>query len=195
MKFFTSDLHFGDDESIISDGRPYKDAHDFQTKVIKQWNKVAGKDDIIYAIGDFIDCHSPDTKKPVEMLGVVRKIKAKVVLILGNNEERIIKYHFGGDYEKFREYCLSLGYLDVKKNDVVAIEGNNFYLTHKAKDHIDSMLNLFGHSHKAMGIYKTFGFHIGCDLNNYQLYSEKDIMKLLEKKQQYWDKDENLRLV
>ena len=57
------------------------------------------------------------------------------------------------------------------------------------------MLNLFGHSHKAMGLYKSFGFNIGCDLNNYNLYSEDDIMFLLGKKSKFWDKDENLKLI
>ena len=57
------------------------------------------------------------------------------------------------------------------------------------------MLNLFGHSHKAMGIYKSFGFNVGCDLNNYMPYSENDIIYLLQKKQEFWDKDENLKLI
>lgn len=195
MKFFTSDLHFGSDESIITDARPFKDASDFENQVIKQWNKVTRKDDVIYVIGDLIDCHSADTLKPVKELEVVKKIKAKIVLILGNNEERIIKYHFDDDYDKFREHCLALGYLDVKREDDIIIGGVEFHLTHKAKDHVEGKLNLFGHSHKAMGQYKSFGFHIGCDLNNYQPYSEKDIMKLVQKKYEYWDKDQNLRLV
>ena len=195
MKFFTSDLHFGSDESIVTDDRPFKNAVDFEKRVIKQWNKVTRKDDVIYAIGDFIDCHSAENVKAVRQLEIVKKINAKVVLIIGNNEERIIKYFFDCDYDKFREYCLALGYLDVKRTDDITIEGIDFHLTHKPIDHVADKLNLFGHSHKAMGQYKTFGFNIGCDLNNYQLYSEKDIMKLVEKKHQYWDKDQNLRLV
>ena len=46
-----------------------------------------------------------------------------------------------------------------------------------------------------MGIYKSFGFNVGCDLNHFKLYSENDIKQLLKMKSLYWDKDENLKLV
>ena len=83
---------------------------------------------------------------------------------------------------------------DVKQNDVVDVLGTKFFVTHKPKDCNFDMLNLFGHSHKSMGLYKSFGFNIGCDLNNYCLYSEDDIKKLLNQKH-LWDKDENLKLI
>ena len=195
MKFFTSDLHFGSDETIKSDMRPFKSSKQFEKVTIKKWNKITKKDDIIYVVGDLVDCHSENDKNCVKLLSVVKKIKAQVILILGNNEERIIKYYFDNDLDKFKSYCLGLGFLDVKQCDTVDISGTTFYLTHKPKNHKPEMLNLFGHSHKAMGLYKSFGFNIGCDLNNYQLYSESDILHLLNKKQKYWDKDENLKLI
>ena len=126
-------------------------------------------------------------------MSLVKKIKAKVVLILGNNEERIIKYFFDGNFDKFKDYCLSIGFTSVKENDIINICNTTFFLTHKPKHHNGEMLNLFGHSHKALGLYKPFGFNIGCDLNNYRPYSEKDIQILLDKKEKYWDKDENLK--
>ena len=57
------------------------------------------------------------------------------------------------------------------------------------------MLTLFGHSHNAMGIYKSFGFNIGCDLSHFHLYDENDIMHFLDMKTNFWDKDENLKLI
>ena len=126
---------------------------------------------------------------------LVKKVKAKIVLILGNNEQRIIKYFFNNNFESFKQYCLSLGFYDVKYNDTVKINKTIFFLTHKPKECKTDMLNLFGHSHKAMGLFKSFGFNIGCDLNNYELYSEQDIENLLYKKLNFWDKDENLKLI
>ena len=46
-----------------------------------------------------------------------------------------------------------------------------------------------------MGVYKSFGFHIGCDLNHFRLFSESDINAFLIAKKEYWDKDENLKLI
>lgn len=194
MLFFTSDLHFGSEEAIETNDRPFKNAKSFMQKTIKNWNKLAKKADIIYVIGDFIDCHEKNLMC-LKFLSVVKKIKAKIILIIGNNEERIIKWFFNNDFEKFRNHCLKLGYLDVKKNDVVNVAKTTFFLTHKPKDHSTEMLNLFGHSHKSMGLYKSFGFNIGCDLFNYNLYGEKDIKTLLQRKSLWWDKDENLKLV
>lgn len=195
MNFFTSDLHFGSENTIKSDNRPFKNAKVFQKKIIKNWNKTAKKDDIIYVIGDLIDCHSNTNNECVKKLQIVKKIKANVILIVGNNEERIIKYFFNNDYEKFKTYCLNCGFSNVCNNLTININNTSFYLTHKPKNHNPAMLNMFGHSHKAMGIYKSFGFNIGCDLNNYNLYSEDDILFLLEKKYKFWDKDENLKLI
>ena len=194
MLFFTSDLHFGSDNSIKFNSRPFKNAKSFIRKTIKNWNKFAKKTDIIYVIGDFVDCHS-ENDKSVEHLSIVKKIKAKIILIIGNNEERVIKYHFDNDFIKFKNYCISLGFFDVKKDDFVDIDGNKFYITHKPINHRDDMLNLFGHSHKSMGLYKSFGFNIGCDLNNYLLYSENDIKDFIQRKQDIWDKDKNLKLI
>lgn len=195
MNYFTSDLHFGSEETIKFDNRPFKNAKSFIHHAVKTWNKQAKKNDIIYVIGDFADCHSETNRDCLKYFEIVKDIKSKVVLILGNNEKRIIKYFFNNDFKQFKEYCLSLGFLDIKENDVISIKGHQFYLVHKPKDHNKEMLSLFGHSHKAMGIYKSFGFNIGCDLNNYRLYNEKDIMDLLNKKIKYWDKDENLKLI
>lgn len=195
MIFFTSDLHFGGEETIVSDLRPFKNAKEFAKQAIKNINKLTQKEDVLYVIGDFIDCHSETKRSCLDWLSYVKKIKSKVVLILGNNEKRMIKYFFENDTNKFKDYCLSLGFYDVKENDYIKIESTEFYLTHKPKDCKVGMLNLFGHSHKGMGIYKSFGFNIGCDLNNYRPYSELDIKQLLLKKEKYWDKDENLKLI
>lgn len=195
MRFFSSDLHFGSDQTIKFDKRPFKNWNAFTKYITKTWNKQAGKDDVIYIIGDFVDCHDENNFACVNILNLVKKFKAKVVLIVGNNEERIIKYFFNNSFDEFKKYCISLGFFDVRKDDIIEINGIKFYLTHKPKNHNENMLNLFGHSHKAMGLYKSFGFNIGCDLNNYMLYSENEILELLDKKLKYWDKDENLKLI
>ena len=100
MQFFTSDLHFGSEETIKLDKRPFKNANDFEKKIIKNWNKSTQKDDMIFIIGDFVDCHSDSDESCVKMLSLVKKIKAKVTLILGNNESRIIKYYFDNNSSK-----------------------------------------------------------------------------------------------
>ena len=62
-------------------------------KILKIWNKQAGKDDIIYHLGDFSNFNKFDSESYKTTYDYVKKIKAKVILIIGNNEERIIKYY------------------------------------------------------------------------------------------------------
>ena len=116
MYFFTSDTHFGDDGVIKQDLRPFKNAKQFAKVLINTWNKQAKKDDTIFVIGDFVDCDGDGYDSWKQSLLLVKKIKAQVVLILGNNEERVIKYYFDNDFEKFKEYCLNVGFKDVCKN-------------------------------------------------------------------------------
>ena len=150
MKFFTSDLHLGSDDTIKFDCRPFKNAKQFKKYIIKSWNKKTTKNDTIYVVGDFVDCHSSTNKKCLDNLKIAKKIKAKIILIVGNNEERIIKYYFNNNFDEFKNYCLNQGFYDIKKDDIININNNDFYLIHKPKYYHKEMLNLFGHSHKAM---------------------------------------------
>jgi len=192
MKFFTSDTHFNDADTLIVDNRPFKSAKEFDKFVISTWNKQAKAGDTIYMLGDFVDCNGLGCENWKKAIKYVQLIKADVVLIIGNNEERVIKYWFDGDFEKFREFCLDVGFKEVCKNLIIEVCGKPFYLTHKPKNRRDDMLNLFGHTHRSCGLYKPFGFNIGCDLNHFRLFDENDIKKFLKMKEMFWDKDEVL---
>lgn len=195
MYYFTSDLHLGNNYNLILNKRPFKDYKQFERYLVKTWNSQVAGNDIIYIIGDLVDCHNKDNDTWKKSLNIVKKINSKIILIMGNNEERVVKYFFNNDFEAFRQYCLKLGYLDVKYHDKIKIKHRTFYLTHKPINHSKTMLTLFGHSHNAMGIYKSFGFNIGCDLSHFHLYDENDIMHFLDMKTNFWDKDENLKLI
>ena len=194
MYFFTSDLHLNSKQTLITDNRPFKTVEKFNENLIKIWNKQVTKKDTIYIVGDFFDCHDEKNNDWEKCFNFLKKIKAKIILILGNNEMRIVKYFFNDNFESFKDYCIKKGFFDVKLNDSIQICGQVFFITHKPKDCSNYCLNLFGHSHRAMGVYKSFGFNIACDLNHFKLYSEKDIEFLIYMKNTYWDKDENLKL-
>lgn len=187
MYFFTSDLHFCDKETIDFDDRPFKSAKQFDKYVLKTWNKQAKKGDTIFVIGDFVDCDGAESCLWKTSLQYVKKVKADIVLICGNNEERVIKYFFDNDFEAFRKYCIQCGFKDVCKNLTLNIDGADFYLVHKPRDCKMDMLNLFGHVHRSVGLYRPYGFNIGCDHNHFRLYSEQNIRNLLKMKEEFWD--------
>lgn len=194
MYFFTSDTHFGDEEILKQDLRPFKNAKQFAKKLINTWNKQAKKDDVIYVIGDFIDCDGAGYDSWKKALLLVSKIKAKVVLIVGNNEQRVIKYYFDNNFESFKNYCLSIGFIDVLENTIIHMHGMDFFLTHKPLNYNPNYFNLFGHMHASGGLYKPFGINVGCDLSHFRLFSENDILHFVDKKAKYWDKDKHLNM-
>ena len=194
MQYFSSDIHFDDTETLKNDNRPFKSPKEFDKFLIKLWNKQAKRGDVIYVVGDFIDCDGEGFDSWKKTLLYVNKLKADVVLIMGNNEDRVVKYYFDNDFEAFRKYCIDIGFKEVYKNLDININGKEFHLTHKLINTKEGKINLFGHSHRSLGLYTPVGFNIGCDLNHFRLYSEEDIEKLISMKEKYWDKDKNLNM-
>ena len=194
MNYFTSDTHFGDDSILKQDLRPFKNAKQFAKRLIKTWNRQAKRDDVIYVVGDFLDCDGVGYDSWKNSLKLVKKIKAKVVLIIGNNEQRVVKYYFDDNFEKFKEYCLEVGFADVLVNTIIKMRDKEFFLTHKPFDYNPNYFNLFGHMHASGGLYKPFGLNVGCDLSHFRLLSENDIFHFIEKKAKYWDKDKHLNM-
>ena len=194
MFYFSSDIHFSDKDTLLNDNRPFKSTKQFDKFIIRTWNKQTKKDDTIYVIGDFVDCNGEGHDSWKKSILYVKKLKANVILILGNNEERVIKHYFNNNFEEFKKYCLSIGFKEVYKNLTISLNGITFYLVHKPKDYKKGYLNLFGHMHRSGGLYKPFGFNIGCDLNHFRLYNEKDIEHLLYMKEKYWNTDKSLNI-
>ena len=187
--FFTADTHFAtfDKDAFTRDYRPFKKPSKMNKAIIKIWNKQAKKGDTIYHIGDFISYNLRD-KEFVKNLSLVKKIKADVIIVMGNNEDRVLHYEFNDDYEKFEKFMLELGFKQVIRGGLdMELDGNKLYLNHFPSKHKEGVINLFGHIHKS-GLVKRFGFNVGVDNHYFKLFSEEDI-KELEDRRVYFDED------
>ena len=190
--FFTADTHFGlkDTKGVLQrDFRPFKTLTEMNETIINLWNTQVSDDDVIYHLGDFVNFNYTDIDSYQECFKLVQKIKAKVILILGNNEKRLLDERFGGDFEKFKSYLLECGFFDVYKHDVsLSLRGVEIYLTHKPIDHKEGVVNLFGHIHGGCFI-KKYGFNVGIDCHYLGLFSEDEIFNLIENRKLF---DENM---
>ena len=188
MNFFTADSHFSDnDKSVISrDYRPFCSLKEMNEEIIKTWNNQAKKEDVIYHLGDFVNYNWTDMDCE-RRLKFVQKLKAKVVLVLGNNEKRIMKNEFADNFENFREYLIKLGFFDVYENELrLKIGENEYKLVHEPNQaDKESGFNLFGHIHRCVFV-KRYGFNVGVDNHNFNLFSEEDI-KELESRRKFFD--------
>ena len=50
--FYISDLHFGHDNIIKYDNRPFKNTKEMEEKIIENWNNTVDNDDTVYILGD-----------------------------------------------------------------------------------------------------------------------------------------------
>lgn len=195
MNFFTADIHFCDESTMRSDNRPFKSVKEYDNFTIKQWNKVAKKGDTIYVVGDLLDCDGPNSKEWEQGLKLIKKINADIILIIGNNEQRVIKMFFNNNYNDFVKACKEHGIKEVYKNHDLEFANYKFHLTHQIKDGKKNRTNLFGHTHLCSGLYHPYGLCVSCDLNHFRLFTEEIILGYLKRKTNYWEPDENCNYV
>lgn len=201
MLYFTSDTHFGVDAFAIlkREMRLYEDPMEYAAEQLELWNSQVNETDIIYHLGDFCNYNKQENDWH-SGIRLISHVKASVILIIGNNEQKVIKNEFNGNFEEFKKYCKNLGFKEVYENLTLSIQefkecnikqddARQLYLIHNPLYHKNNFINLFGHTHRAGGLYRTYGINVGTDLNHFRLYSEKDIMYLLGQKEQYWNSD------
>ena len=188
MFYFTADLHFGEEEIIEREARPFENIKEMEDAFVNNVNAVASKDDVLYVLGDWINynaqCHSE-----ISAFEIVRRIEPKVILIMGNNEQRILADVFAGDFEAMRTAVIDKGFSDFLPEGDVEFGGESFHLIHRPTDHKEGSLNLFGHTHRCTGLWKSFGLNVGIDLNYFRPFSETEILRLLKKKREWMDND------
>lgn len=195
MNYFTADIHFCDETSLRIDNRPFKNVKSYDKFIIKNWNKTAKAGDTIYVVGDLLDCEGPNCTEWVQGLKLIRKVKADIVLIIGNNEQRVVKLFFNNDYHAFVKVCKANGIKEVYKSLDLELVGKKFHLVHQIKDGKKNRINLCGHTHLCSGIYHPYGLCISCDLNHFRLFTEEIIMGYLDRKTKYWEPDENCNYI
>jgi len=80
-KLYISDLHFGHENIIKFDGRPFKNVEEMEDALVERWNSVVGNGDTVYILGDF--CWSAKTS---EWVRLCNRLKGSKQLILGNHD-------------------------------------------------------------------------------------------------------------
>jgi calcineurin-like phosphoesterase family protein len=140
MIYFTADTHFGSERVRFFSNRPFKSVKQTDKTMIKNWNKTAKKGDFVYHLGDFGDYM------------VIKKLKGKVILIMGNYEEDDMK-KLKMTFEEFKNYLIDLGFADVVsakgiKIKLEELDNEEINLTHKPLDCDTNSFNLFGHVHR-----------------------------------------------
>lgn len=185
--FFTSDWHFGCDDIIKRENRPFKNIEENEEYVINDINSRCGKEDKLYVVGDMITYNDNIKIDIKDIESVIKRINTKIVLIMGNNEQRLMRDRYNNDIRQFREECKKIGIETVREDDYISFGDRIFYINHYPRNQKEIYVNLFGHTHRVTGLYKEKGLNVGTDLNHFRVYSEEDILYLLSEKEKYWE--------
>lgn len=79
--FFTSDLHFGHENVIRFDNRPFNTVEEMDEELINRWNDKVGKGDLVYILGDLI------WKTAInEAVQIIKRLNGQIILIKGNHD-------------------------------------------------------------------------------------------------------------
>lgn len=179
--FFTSDTHFYHEAIIYMCDRPFINEEEMNNILIDNWNKVVGKNDIVFHLGDF--CFGG----PPKWINVLEKLNGHIYLIMGNHDFKNLK-------DNVTQY-----FVDVVQQMRIQIDGWTLYLNHYpylcyggAWNTDRKVGEVFGHVHSGPNckgkdfprlehLFST-QYDVGVDNNNYKPISWKEVKQIFEKR-------------
>ena len=175
MNLYTADLHFGHNNIIKHDHRPFFDTEEMDKCLIDLWNGRVYKDDTVYIIGDF--CFK--NGKPEEWY--LKQLKGHKILIIGNHDTELFKNPTAMSY-----------FEDVQQILTISDQDKRICLCHYPLAEWDGyyhgVWHIYGHIHnnknEAYSVMKDKerALNAGCMINNYTPVSFKE---LYENNQRY----------
>ena len=79
--FFTGDLHFGHENILAFDNRPFLSVEEMDAELVRRWNAKVSADDTVYVLGDMIRKSYGN-----EAVELIRSLNGRIILIKGNHD-------------------------------------------------------------------------------------------------------------
>lgn len=161
--FIIADTHFNHSNIIKYCNRPFTNVEDMDNQLIKNWNNVVNKNDIVYHLGDFA---LGNIEKIAEYKS---KLNGKIFLIMGNHDIYNIKKYYEAGFDKVY--------------DKPIIYNDFFILSHKPMFLTENMpyANIFGHVHNDPKYISASdnSFCVSIEKINYKPILFNDITKII----------------
>lgn len=129
-RYLISDMHFGHNRIIEYENRPFETVKFMDLAIIKNWNEVVHKEDLVFVLGD-VSFYSKEKTK-----SVVSKLMGRKFLILGNH-----------DTSNSEDFWKEVGFEFISKYPICIDEF--FWLSHEPMYLSSAMpyVNIHGHIH------------------------------------------------
>ena len=85
MRFYIGDMHFGHQNVIKFDNRPFKDWEQMDIELINRWNDVVKPEDEVYILGDFC-CRNQKSEE-----WYLHRLNGTKHLVIGNHDGRLLR--------------------------------------------------------------------------------------------------------
>ena len=106
--FFTADTHFNHTNILKFCNRPFNSVEQMNETLIDNWNRVVGKDDTVFHLGDFCLGGAAEWTKLLD------RLNGKIYLILGNHDLKNIRQGF---IQRFEHVALQM-FITVDKQKI-----------------------------------------------------------------------------
>ncbi len=134
--FFIADTHFGDENIIRYESRPFSNADEMDRAITENWNKTVSDEDTVFVLGDLSSYGKEKTS------AICKSLKGKKVLIKGNHDTESNDYYRECGFENVIEYPIILDNFWILSHEPMYVNKNMPYA------------NIFGHIHNNP-MYKT----------------------------------------
>lgn len=144
--------------------RPFNSTEEMNEKLIENWNKVVGKQDRVFMMGDFALCGKE------KIIEIGKRLKGKKILILGNHEGASLKTYYEAGFEMISKYPILFNEFFILSHEPQYIQENGVYA------------NIFAHVH-TNPMYKSVSsrsFCVSAERINYTPISFEIIKKQME---------------
>ena len=133
-KFYLADMHFGHENVLAFDNRPFTSAQEMDAELIRRWNDAVSPGDTVYVLGDMFWCKSSVA------VPILQQLHGQKFLIRGNHDR-------SNDGKFTREFVKITEYLEVEDG------GRHVVLCHypipSFKNHYYGWYHLYGHVHSS----------------------------------------------
>lgn len=180
--FFTSDTHWGHENVIGFDKRPFKTVEEMDEELVRRWNAKVGKGDLVYVLGDMIwKTRNGDAEQ------LIKSLNGQIILIKGNHDRFLHNAKAKNALAGVKDYddiCVKLE--DGSSRRVILSHYYMpFYVGHRYQG-----IHLHGHSHNseeclqeelikrtlAANGFETRSYNVGCMHWNYEPVTLDEIL-------------------
>ena len=173
--FFTSDTHFNHINILRFCNRPFKDIQEMNQSLIENWNRVVGKDDLVFHLGDFAFGNAAAWKQ------ILDQLNGKIILIVGNHDMKNMRQAV---IERFEDVALEM-YIEIEKQPIILNHhpflcyGGSYDNIWQLFGHVHTRENYYGKDKERLSMLFPTQYDVGIDNNNYAPISFEQVKQII----------------